>query len=895
MSFLAEKSTNQVSQTELISHVNKSQQVDTDELLQMDIEKMRQISDIISRLRNVLDPILLKTVENGLKELCVQDQKMSTKQLSRSSTVEFSDDLPQSPEDKSQQVDFELLYTEKKTTISRILSPLQNLLEPDIFQSVKLEMQNCVEDETDSRPEPDAKANIEQTCSQSFNADVDETDFKTISKQSQSKDQLAEDDAPEVMEELLELQKENTELASQIISPLKDIVPSEIWEAIQGTIEDTAIQGSIESANAKDHSCSQIESSSEIRDAKNPEASDFSTFVIPHELLDALPDELIDTLSHGIEDFVHSPEQDNLVPKDTKPMGQDAILVKPKGFFLTEVDQDDQEHDDQDHDDQDHESQEKSTTIEYSKIDEEKDEDKDILESQELFIKEPNTSDDKTDEISKKDKKGGKRNKKSKTDKSDDDIEIHKDEIVLTEESHEDSVQDETSPRSPQQKDFETSETSSKFEVVTAAEELSKIDTYEQPIASYYTGISSESILDDKFAMKSEVDQPIEKYESVTSEREIFQKHDIEIEKASQVAGEIGSETTQEDLLPSSSKNSFEIDADAAREITSEMDTDEVKHIVHEPTNSKKKDSLRRNTALEENATMNESKERSCRQTRWAESKSYSFNVNEEQHHGNEVKVKLGTKIEEEWMNESNEECQQFDTKNQSESNESNTVAQQFQLDSSNKTEVATQNSTLENNFADSKNIDATEVTSDDKQTEESQASSILETLPFKQKMEVVEEDTTSEVTKLSTAVAVAAAQDKKRRKKRKRTTADKDVGYTTSNITQHDTSMESVDVVDSGNDATETLDEGQSSNEDSYRLSELLTWITQMHARLDELRQKILANEGASRQKELVKLLQDFEQHKHLFHHLNAQSQGKVLTPCKSYIGAKKPRGGGG
>ena len=106
-----------------------------DELVRLQQSKRDEISAITSQLQDIQDPQVMELIQQGLKQITSEDldlqQKTKTEQKSSSSFTEM--------------VDIEM---SKRKTVSSVLSPLQSVLPPDIFESVNASIQNVAKLET---------------------------------------------------------------------------------------------------------------------------------------------------------------------------------------------------------------------------------------------------------------------------------------------------------------------------------------------------------------------------------------------------------------------------------------------------------------------------------------------------------------------------------------------------------------------------------------------------------------------------------------------------------------------------------------------------------------------------------------------------------------------------
>ena len=104
-----------------------------DELVRLQQSKRDEISAITSQLQDIKDPQVMELIQQGLKQITSEDldfQQTKTEQKSSSF---------------SEMVDIEM---SKRKTVSSVLSPLQSVLPPDIFESVNASIQNVAKLET---------------------------------------------------------------------------------------------------------------------------------------------------------------------------------------------------------------------------------------------------------------------------------------------------------------------------------------------------------------------------------------------------------------------------------------------------------------------------------------------------------------------------------------------------------------------------------------------------------------------------------------------------------------------------------------------------------------------------------------------------------------------------
>ena len=104
-----------------------------DELVRLQQSKRDEISAIASQLQDIQDPQVMELIQQGLKQITSEDldlQQTKTEQKSSSFT---------------EMVDIEM---SKRKTVSSVLSPLESVLPPDIFESVNASIQNVAKLET---------------------------------------------------------------------------------------------------------------------------------------------------------------------------------------------------------------------------------------------------------------------------------------------------------------------------------------------------------------------------------------------------------------------------------------------------------------------------------------------------------------------------------------------------------------------------------------------------------------------------------------------------------------------------------------------------------------------------------------------------------------------------
>ena len=107
-----------------------------DELVRLQQSKRDEISAITSQLQDIQDPQVMELIQQGLKQITSED-------LDLQQTKTFKTD--QKSSSFSEMVDIEV---SKRKTVSSVLSPLQSVLPPDIFESVNASIQNVAKLET---------------------------------------------------------------------------------------------------------------------------------------------------------------------------------------------------------------------------------------------------------------------------------------------------------------------------------------------------------------------------------------------------------------------------------------------------------------------------------------------------------------------------------------------------------------------------------------------------------------------------------------------------------------------------------------------------------------------------------------------------------------------------
>jgi len=101
-----------------------------DELVRLQQSKRDEISAITSQLQDIQDPQVMELIQQGLKQITSED--LDLQQTKTFKTEQKSSSF-------SEMVDIEM---SKRKTVSSVLSPLQSVLPPDIFESVNASIQN---------------------------------------------------------------------------------------------------------------------------------------------------------------------------------------------------------------------------------------------------------------------------------------------------------------------------------------------------------------------------------------------------------------------------------------------------------------------------------------------------------------------------------------------------------------------------------------------------------------------------------------------------------------------------------------------------------------------------------------------------------------------------------
>ena len=107
-----------------------------DELIRLQQSKRDEISAITSQLQDIQDPQVMELIQQGLKQITSED--LDLQQTKTFKTEQKSSSF-------SEMVDIEV---SKRKTVSSVLSPLQSVLPPDIFESVNASIQNVAKLET---------------------------------------------------------------------------------------------------------------------------------------------------------------------------------------------------------------------------------------------------------------------------------------------------------------------------------------------------------------------------------------------------------------------------------------------------------------------------------------------------------------------------------------------------------------------------------------------------------------------------------------------------------------------------------------------------------------------------------------------------------------------------
>merc|ERR1712242_30676 len=89
-----------------------------------------------SQLKDITDPQVMELIQQGLKQITSEDLV---------SQIQKEKSEPKTSSEFEEMVDIEM---SKRETISDVLSPLQSLLPPEIFESVNTSMQNVAKLET---------------------------------------------------------------------------------------------------------------------------------------------------------------------------------------------------------------------------------------------------------------------------------------------------------------------------------------------------------------------------------------------------------------------------------------------------------------------------------------------------------------------------------------------------------------------------------------------------------------------------------------------------------------------------------------------------------------------------------------------------------------------------
>ena len=140
-----------------------------DELVRLQQSKRDEISAITSQLQDIQDPQVMELIQQGLKQITSEDldlqQKTKTEQKSSSSFTEM--------------VDIEM---SKRKTVSSVLSPLQSVLPPDIFESVNASIQNVAKLEAgqDSGQNTIISSSLSEKQVQNITQESEETSSKIV-------------------------------------------------------------------------------------------------------------------------------------------------------------------------------------------------------------------------------------------------------------------------------------------------------------------------------------------------------------------------------------------------------------------------------------------------------------------------------------------------------------------------------------------------------------------------------------------------------------------------------------------------------------------------------------------------------------------------------------------
>ena len=105
-----------------------------DELVRLQQSKRDEISEITSQLQDIQDPQVMELIQQGLKQITSEDLDFQQQTKTEQKSSSFSE-----------MVDIEM---SKRKTVSSVLSPLQSVLPPDIFESVNASIQNVAKLET---------------------------------------------------------------------------------------------------------------------------------------------------------------------------------------------------------------------------------------------------------------------------------------------------------------------------------------------------------------------------------------------------------------------------------------------------------------------------------------------------------------------------------------------------------------------------------------------------------------------------------------------------------------------------------------------------------------------------------------------------------------------------
>ena len=141
-----------------------------DELVRLQQSKRDEISAITSQLQDIQDPQVMELIQQGLKQITSED-------LDLQQTKTFKTD--QKSSSFSEMVDIEV---SKRKTVSSVLSPLQSVLPPDIFESVNASIQNVAKLETgqDSGQNTIISSSLSEKQVQNITQESEETSSKIV-------------------------------------------------------------------------------------------------------------------------------------------------------------------------------------------------------------------------------------------------------------------------------------------------------------------------------------------------------------------------------------------------------------------------------------------------------------------------------------------------------------------------------------------------------------------------------------------------------------------------------------------------------------------------------------------------------------------------------------------